>query len=231
MLTFSYHNSKINELSKHLGIQKNQAVAFDLPAGFTCPMANLCRTYSNRQTGKIVRGSESTFRCYAASVETRYPTVRRMRWDNYRQLRGLSMGDTVDLIEMSFPVSAKVARIHSSGDFFSENYFYAWYQVACNKPDVTFFGYTKILDYVRFSLAMDLPNFKLVYSYGGKLDHFLTNEPVAYVVKHPADADKIGVPISCINTPSDDYDFIVAGESFALALHGGQPKGAHTIIT
>jgi hypothetical protein len=227
MLTFSFHNQKINELARHLGLHKNQVVAFDLPAGYTCPMAHLCRTYANRKTGLIIKGIESQFRCYAASVEGRYPAVRRLRWRNYEQLQGLSLHDTIALIDESLPSNLRVVRIHSSGDFFSENYFRAWYEVAYNHPETVFFGYTKILDYVHFALKMDLHNFKLVYSHGGKHDNFITNEPVAYVVNGIADANKIGVPISCADNPADDYDYIIAGESFALNLHGNQPKGTY----
>lgn len=227
MLTFSFHNQKINELACHLGLRKNQVVAFDLPAGYTCPMANLCRTYANRHTGKLTAGKNSKFRCYAASVEGRYPTVRRMRWNNFEQLKGLSLRDTIALIDESLPVDLGAVRIHSSGDFFSERYFRAWYEVAYKHPDIVFFGYTKILDYVRFALNMDLHNFKLVYSHGGKHDDFITNEPVAYVVNGVLEANKIGVPISCADSPADDYDYILAGESFALNLHGNQPKGTY----
>jgi hypothetical protein len=227
MLTFSFHNQKINELASHLGLSRNQVVAFDLPAGYTCPMASLCRTYANRKTGMIIKGIGSKFRCYAASVEGRYPAVRRARWHNYEQLQGLSLRDSIALIDESLPTNIRVMRIHSSGDFFGETYFRAWYDVAYNHSNIMFFGYTKILDYVRFSLNMNLHNFKLVYSHGGKHDNFVAGEPVAYVVNHAEDARKIGVPVSCANYPADDYDYIVAGESFALKLHGNQFKGAY----
>jgi len=117
----------------------------------------------------------------------------------------------------------KIVRIHSFGDFFNKRYFQAWLNVAEKLPEITFFGYTKVLPY----LNIDRPdNFSMVYSYGGKLDNKLKNEPVSYVVKSFLEAEKLGVEVSCQKNPADDYNFVREGRSFALLLHGTQPKKA-----
>jgi hypothetical protein len=219
-LTFSTHNSKINELAKTQGLKKTQVVAFDLPAGHTCPAADVCQSFSDRETGKITDGENCKFRCYAASVESAFSASRRAHWRNFDVLRKLTQAQMVELILKELPKDVKIIRIHSSGDYFSKRYFQAWVEVAKVRTDVRFFGYTKILNYVR----ADKPdNFRLVYSFGGKMDSKKTCEPTCYVVKDVAEAVIRGLDVSCKNNPADDFDFIMEGRTFALCLHGTQP--------
>lgn len=214
MLKFGTGNSKLHELAKTLGLNKTEVVAFDLPAGYTCPMADICKTYANRQTGKITDGKNSTVRCYASLIEARFPASRRAHWYNFDLLRNSS--NMVELIQESLPKQTKIVRIHASGDYYSMDYYNAWLQVAINNPTIMFFGYTKILPLV----SMPKPdNFKLVYSYGGKMDNQLSNEPTAYIVNSAKDTKLDTV---CQNNPADDYFKIISGQSFALALHGQQ---------
>lgn len=222
-LKLSYGNSKLHKLAEYLGIGKKAVVSFDLPAGYTCPMANLCKSYANRETGKITDGKEMIFRCYAASGEAAFKNARLLRWHNFDLLKVLDLDGMVALIEGSLTNGIKVIRIHSSGDFFSLDYFNAWVRVAKNHPDISFFGYTKVLPYVS---AVKPDNFKLVYSYGGKLDNEVKNEPVAYVVNTVIDAINRGLKVACLDNPSDDFDFVMGGRTFALALHGTQPAKA-----
>lgn len=162
-LTFVNGSSKMKELAIHLGLQRNQVWSFDIPAGYTCPKADQCLSYSDRKTGNITDGKNCQFRCYAASLEARYKNSRKSHWDNYTTL--LDARDMTAVILKSIPNKTKVVRIHSSGDFYSRDYFQAWINVALARPDITFFGYTKILDYVDFPKP---DNFTLVYSFGGE---------------------------------------------------------------
>ena len=218
-LKFSFYNSKIHKLAKHLGLPINSVIAFDLPAGHTCPMADKCKATANKITGRITDGKNMQFRCYAASTEVVFPSARQNRWHNFEELKKST--NMSGLIEESLPRDVKVVRIHSSGDFFNEKYFEAWCKVAKNHPEINFFGYTKVLPYVK---ANKPDNFKLVYSYGGKLDDKLENEPVSYVVNSMQDAINKGLPVSCQSDPADDYDYIMSQKSFALVIHGMQPK-------
>lgn len=218
-LKFSFHNSKIHKLANYLGLSVKSVVSFDLPAGHTCPMADKCKATADKITGKITDSKGMQFRCYAASNEAVFSSTRKNRWHNFDELKNAVSMDV--LIENSLPAGVKVVRIHSSGDFFNKKYFDAWCKVASNHPEINFFGYTKILPYVN---AVKPANFKLVYSYGGILDSKVTNEPVAYVVNTIQDAVNKGLPVSCQSNPSDDYDFVMSGKSFALVLHGTQPK-------
>ena len=220
-LKLSYSNRKINDLAKSLGYTKKQVVAFDLPAGYTCPMASVCKSQADRATGKITDGKDCKFRCYAASTESVFSNVRKNRWDNFEKLNACKSADEMArLIVASLPASVKVVRVHSSGDFFSKMYFDAWRKVASQKPDVTFFGYTKVLPYVK---AEKTANFALVYSMGGRMDGKVTNEPFSLVVKSAGDTS---LPTPCDFDPAGDFAYIMRGGSFALTLHGTQPAKA-----
>jgi len=219
-LTFSVGNTKILALAQALGLNSKQVTSFDLPAGYTCPCADTCHSFADRESGRITDGDNCKFRCYAASMEARYSASRRSHWRNFDTLRKLTQVQMVDLILSSLPKEIKIIRIHASGDFFSKKYFQAWVKVAEKLPDIKFFGYTKILPYVK----ADKPdNFRLVYSYGGKMDSKVTCEPIAYVVRNIAEARKRKLQPACVKSPADDFDFIMAGRTFALCLHGTQP--------
>ena len=219
LLKFSVSNSKMNKLAKFKGLKSRQVVSFDLPAGYTCPMASLCLSKADRVTGKITDGRDAQFRCYASSLEAVFKSARLLHWHNFELLR--KSDDIASLIEASLPRDIKIVRIHSSGDFFNKKYFQAWVSVAVNHPEISFFGYTKILDYVSAELPK---NFGLVYSMGGKLDHKVTNEPRSYVVQTSQDAEKMGLVVSCQENPVDDFDYVMSRQSFALVLHGTQPR-------
>lgn len=221
MLKFSFGNRKMHELAHMLNLKKNQVATFDLPAGFTCPAAVLCQTYANKNSGKIVDGKNQVFRCYASSIEARYTNVRQLHWHNFDTLK--NSADMVTEINNSIPKQVKVIRIHSSGDFFNKDYFQAWVKVAELNPDIQFFGYTKVLGYVK---TVKPDNFNLVYSYGGKFDNQVSTEPVAYVVNTVADGVARGLFVACQKNPSDDYTMVIQQKSFALALHGTQPAKA-----
>lgn len=218
MLKFSFENRKINAIAKSKGLKTKEVCCFDLPAGYSCPAADICLSKANKDTGKISDGKNCEFRCYAASTESAFPSVRRLRWHNFDMLR--SSSDMVELIEASLPKGIKVIRLHSSGDFFSLNYFRAWHQVAINHPEIEFFGYTKILPYVN---VLKPNNFNLIYSTGGKHDKNLKAEPFVKVFSNLQDMTNEGLTDPCIDDPAGDFDFIKSGVSFGLLIHGTQP--------
>lgn len=219
-LTFSVGNTKILALAQALGLKSNQVTSFDLPAGHTCPAADICQSFANRENGKITDGENCKFRCYAASMEARYPSSRKAHWRNFDALRKLTQEGMVQLILEYIPKETQIIRIHASGDYFSRKYFMAWVKVAQSRPDIQFFGYTKILNYVNADKPLNL---RLVYSFGGKMDNKKTCEPTAYIVKNIAEAISRELHLACIDNPADDFNLIMEGRTFALHLHGTQP--------
>lgn len=220
-LTFSIGNTKLLHLAK----EKNcKVTSFDLPAGHTCPCADECKSFADKITGKITDGENCKFRCYAASSEAAFTASRKAHWRNFEAIAACKTSDDMkDLILSELPKDVKIVRIHASGDFYSRKYFLAWVKVAQARTDIQFFGYTKVLPYVKYQKP---DNFCLQYSFGGKMDSKVTCEPVAYVVKTIADAVKRGVDVACQKSESDDFDFIMEGRTFALLIHGTQPAKA-----
>src|SRR5262245_21664494 len=104
---------------------------FSLPAGHSCPYARECLSRAGKLTGHIEDGPHTRFRCYAASMEARRPSVRDSRWRNYELLKKARTKEGMArLILRSLSALAGVVRVHDSGDFFSQSYFDAWLEVA-----------------------------------------------------------------------------------------------------
>jgi len=196
---------------------------FSLPAGHSCPFANDCLSKADKLTGKLTDGPNTQFRCFAASAEAVYPNVRVSRWHNFDLLKKLSSNEAADLILESLPKKANIVRIHVSGDFFNESYFLAWLQVAKLKPNVLFYAYTKSLVY-WVNYIKEIPtNLVLNASEGGKLDAQILEHGLKFakVVYSPEEAEKLGLSID--HTDEAAYK---TKESFALLIHGQQPKGS-----
>jgi len=190
---------------------------FSLPAGFSCPGALDCLAYANRDTGKMTDGLDQKYRCYAASMECTYPTVRASRWANFDALRGLTSAAMAELIGLSIPKGADIVRVHVSGDFFSPEYFNAWVEVAKNFPRTLFYAYTKSLRHIHTDVPVNL---NLTISKGGKFDNLIKNfdlltANVVFSDDDPEVADVID---------HDDSHAMIGGSDFSLVLHGTQPK-------
>jgi hypothetical protein len=225
MFKLSAGNTKMHKLASMLGLSKAQVASADLPCGYTCPCANICKAFAHPETGKIIDGKDMKFRCYGASIECMYKSARALHWNNFNLVRDAeTVGGMTDILLGAISPKIKILRVHSFGDFFNEVYFNAWVAVAEKLPSLSIFGYTKVLPYVK---APKPDNFALQYSHGGILDEYLTDEPTAYIVRSIAEAQAKGIELSCQNDPADDYNFILAKKSFGLLLHGTQPKTLH----
>jgi hypothetical protein len=221
-LRFGRGNAKLDE-----GIY-----TFSLPAGHFCPFAKACQSKAHRHTGRIKDGQNTEFRCYAASSEARARSVRESRWHNAELLRACkSKKEITQLILESLSRYAGVVRIHVSGDFFSQDYFDSWLEVAALRPETRFYAYTKSLPFWTARLqevgtghvAGTVPNFILTASYGGTHDHLIEqhNLRFAKVVFSILEAQAEGLAID-----HDDSLAMKHGPSFALLLHGTQPPGS-----
>jgi hypothetical protein len=184
-LHFSKGNAK---LTKRL--------VFSLPAGRTCPGANICKAFVGIDsiTGK-------------------------------RSIIALQTGTAVDLINASIQENRSkgitLVRIHESGDFFSGAYLDAWLQVALLNPDLKFYCYSKSL---QLFYLLKLPtNFYLTASKGGKWDNLIDAghfPRFSVVVKDDAAAETLGLEVD------HDDSHCFGDKPFALLVHGTQPKGS-----
>jgi hypothetical protein len=228
LLKFSRNNRKLHDVAKALELPRSKVVGFDLPAGWTCPSAQDCKSKANRETGKITDGKDCKFRCYAVSAESAFTSARKMRWHNFDLLKDAKTTYRMtQLILVSLPENAEIVRIHTSGDFYNKAYFEAWQNVAVLRPDVIFYGYTKQAQYLEDANMPE--NMHIFVSEGGKNNAYAKNEPRVFVTFTKDNDGKIEIQNTRINVYNDVKSelHILSGnrENFALLVHGTQPKG------
>jgi len=251
MLKFSKANAKIEalsqvpELAKYLYKPHNKVYSFDLLSGYSCPFAEKCLSKaveyvdvtddgvatSAKMRRKIKDGPKTEFRCFSASQEVQYTNVYNLRKANYDHLKMLDTGENVaarmaEEIDYALPVNAGIVRIHVAGDFFNEKYFRAWMMVARLNPTVLFYAYTKSLDYWLRNKSFIPRNMILTASRGGRLDHKINlyNLREAVVVFSESEAEEKNLIID--HDDSHAARPSLKDNSFALLIHGSQPKGS-----
>jgi hypothetical protein len=106
-------------------------------------------------------------------------------WSNVAQAYEKRLASTLTdefVHDMSAEISKAVAsaarkdkllliRIHDSGDFYSSAYLAKWLEIIAAFPMVKFYAYTKSIP--LFEKVTVPSNFKVIYSYGGKLDKLI----------------------------------------------------------
>ena len=228
-LSFSNGNAKL----------KKDTLITSLPAGQTCPGADICQSMvilDKEGNRKIKDGKNCEFRCFAASEEVRRNNIYLSRKTNYELInyhvqRG-SFYRLVNLIERSIDKkktrNTKKIRIHQSGDFYKPLYLKSWLKVADNNPQYKFYCYSKSLN---LFLQKELPdNFFLTASVGGKYDYLIHKgyfKRYAIVVNNEDEARALGM--LHIGKPYEiDHDdsHCFGSDPFALLVHGTQPKGS-----
>jgi hypothetical protein len=226
MLQYSKANRKLKKLQK---VIHKRVYSFDLLSGYTCPYALLCKSKAVEQTDgsrKIQDGKHCQFRCFSASQEALFKdtfNMRKRNTDAIKKLLKKGIEQTANALLLFMPKNAEVIRIHVAGDFFNEKYFLAWKQVAAMRPDVVFYCYTKALPILQ-KHGSDLPeNFRVTMSRGGTHDHLIPELPFpeAVVVYYEQEAEALGLEID-----TNDYHAYIGKESYALLIHGQQPKGS-----
>jgi hypothetical protein len=225
LLRFGDSNKKMKKLD---------IIYFSLPAGYTCPFANICKSFAHKTGGKFKSNQKSIkdegdIRCYAANTEMIYKVARENRWRNLDLINKFKTVDEIaDLISRSIHYyeythkKISLLRMHESGDFFNQKYFDAWMKVADERKDILFYGYTKAIPFLVKRLNVLPKNFRLIGSVGGKHDKLLFEHPEirkAFIVDSEEEAIKRKLRI-------DINDFLAVGgeEDFALLLHGVQSK-------
>jgi len=233
MLRFSPANVKIESLGKIPAVasflaNKRKVYSFDLLSGHACPFANECFSKAVVKDGKrsIKDGPNTKFRCFSASQEVLFSGVYNLRSGNFEALKKMSLDQMVGGITAAMPANAGIIRIHVGGDFFNQNYFDAWLMVASTRPDMLFYAYTKSLPYWVNRMAMIPPNFVLTASRGGRMDKMIdeNNLRQSVVVFSEQQAADMGLEID--HDDSHAANPATRDKSFALLIHGTQPKGS-----
>ena len=133
------------------------ANTFGLPAGksYSCP----------NQTETCAKV------CYAGKLEKVYKGVRNVLMSNWDLLKDADRKTMVNLIadmidefraDCDKRNAEKLFRIHWDGDFFSDDYAYAWKAVILLNPDIKFWVYTRVP--TAAIILKNIPNLSLYFS-------------------------------------------------------------------
>lgn len=128
----------------------------------TCPQAGACAAL-----------------CYARSGTFRFKNVKAAHARNLKLVLDTpAEWEAAMNAEISrYLKPGSYVRIHDSGDFFSDEYLVAWMRIAANHPSVVFYAYTKeVSRFKRLVEGFASPNFRWLYSMGGKEDHLIDVE-------------------------------------------------------
>ena len=242
MLKFSKANTKLQKLyklatttlKKWLGMKIGRSTAkvysFDILSGVDCPFAFNCKSQAEVQedgSRRIKDGPDTKFRCFSASQEVLFTNTYLSRKRNHDAIHALETSDDMaDALCDALPKDARIIRIHVSGDMFSHKYFMAWIKVAERNQNVLFYAYTKSLTYWVRSRDIVPANLVLTASYGGRDDHLIAEHGLrsAKVVFSQQEADGLGLEVD--HDDSHACNPTKANQSFALLIHGVQPKGS-----
>ena len=229
MLKFSPANAKLKalandpELAEYLK-GKRKVYSLDLLSGFSCPFAEKCLSKVHTIDGKrkLKDGPKTEFRCFSASQEATFTNVYKSRKHNFDLLKGKSYESILRELSESMPKNLGICRIHVAGDFFSQDYFDAWCDLARANPDRLFYAYTKSLNYW---LAGDVPeNLILTASRGGRLDNLIDSEKLRESVVVFSEDQAEGMNLEIDHDDSHAAKPSSKNQSFALLIHGIQPK-------
>ena len=221
---------------------------FSLPAGYTCPFATVCKNFPAKWEGPIKGGKfkkpasweknvkpgpQAEIMCYAARAQGQYPGANIQAFKNLDLLKRMKTKEKMaNLIIKSMEyhglANTDILRIHEAGDFFSQDYFDAWIEVAKKMPQTLFYAYTVSLPYY-ITRKNSLPkNFKVIASMDKHNEKFIMDNGLRYsrVVGTEEEARVLGLPIDV-----DDSIAWSSDDSFALVIHGSQPKGSEAAET
>lgn len=143
---------KIDRLKKGNSKLAKGIYIFDLPTGKSCPNSSQC-----------------ILKCYARKAEKIWPNVANWRKENF----DLAKHDPILLARMlerqirTNQDKIIAVRVHSAGDFFSQQYVNFWANIAKKFSYVRFYAYTK----APFDFSCMPSNFNIIYSFiDGKLN-------------------------------------------------------------
>lgn len=110
--------------------------------------------------------------CYAAREQVRFPSILQYRTDRYLSSLKPSFPQQVisEISAIRKPITA--FRLHSSGEFYSQQYISHWATIATTFPHIPFYAFTKRLRDFDFTPLTSLSNVVIIDSlYNGKLNY------------------------------------------------------------
>jgi hypothetical protein len=141
------------------------------PNGKTATIANTFGLPSGKAYSCPGETSVCAKVCYAGKLERVYKGVRDTLLHNWNLLKDADH-DTMEALLQDMINDFKkdcekreapmLFRIHWDGDFFSDDYAFAWKHVILNNPDVKFWVYTRVAS--AANMLKDMDNLSLYYS-------------------------------------------------------------------
>ncbi|MGA2462647.1 MAG: hypothetical protein ABSF82_14610 [Candidatus Bathyarchaeia archaeon] len=153
-------------------ISSNVAI-FDLPAWWTCPGKGVCAKYCTSFKPQIGK----------------WNGVPQARWRNFwASLTNNFVDEMVAKIQES---GVRWVRFHVSGDLYNQTYIQKIAEIARRSPQASFYLYTKSLHFDLTSL-INLPNFTVIKSFGGRFDHLIdvNKDNYSRVIRDPKEQQK-----------------------------------------
>jgi hypothetical protein len=175
-------------------LRKDGILGFGLPPVMTCPGAGECR--------KFCYGCKGLYQIFKDNI-----TACQNR--KLKATKDMFFFATITAELKAKRVKPIAVRIHDTGDFYNQEYFDKWVDVANSNPDILFYAYTKSL-HLNFSKRPS--NLKLIGSVGGKWDDRLTAMWVKCEIDSVARIFEIGedIPATHVNVSDSDAMAIYA---------------------
>ena len=148
----AYKSFKTKHISISLGNAKlGNIPQFNLPPRKSCPNCKHC--------SGIWDGHK--YSCYADKALRIYPTVSKCWNRNLKACRKNLDNVYTDIVEYLQTSKPEWFRIHSAGDFYSQEYLDMWIRITKEFPDVRFLAFTKSF---HLSFRSKPRNLKVIYS-------------------------------------------------------------------
>lgn len=223
----------------------------ELPDGShmnVCPNAGACAKFCYARNGtylfpkvrgKHLRNLELAYSPAFAEEMRKELAHKRMRPTGIpREIPGLtSLEHLSEGTRYWIETGGQAIRIHDSGDFFSEEYYRQWLDLAWEFPEILFYAYTKEVSLTkRLQAETNWPgNFLICYSMGGKEDHLLdldrdrhadvfpdleAIEEAGYMSQHESDLLCVLLPTTRVGIPQNNiphYKKRLDGRTFSEA--------------
>jgi hypothetical protein len=188
-------NSKLKKTSK---LHSIKVVSFNLPPIKTCPQAGICKSG-----------------CYACQGRYAFKSIQAKLQANL--IASQSVTFKQDIQEELNKLKPSHVRLHSSGDFYSQEYLNTWVTIAKCNSSIIFYAYTKSIELLKN--YSDLPsNFKVIYSIGGLQDYLVDKNTDRHSQVFP-NQDAL-VKAGYTDGSSDDMVCLGSNPKIGLVYHG-----------
>lgn len=199
-----YKQYKISISTGNTKLAQDGIACFDIPQASTCRGAGSCLGF-----------------CYASLGNYTYRVkVQNMLNNFYTSLNPEVFTPEVKKSYEKLPRYIKTIRLHSSGDFYNQEYLDTWVKIMRETPEFRYYAYTKSLD-LDWTEALKLNNFFRIQSIGGIFDHLIDTN-LAHSRIFP-DKESL-LAAGYLDASESDLPAASGGIKIGLVVHGQKKK-------